>query len=312
MTAGSAAPLVTIVGTTSSGKSTLLNAIMGEWLIPTGVQETTLVPTRITSLAKTGTWSIVGGPSAGRFRTVAKIRTAIGEHIAHSRLPLDIVAPKRRWWLPILGAPFERAFHRKPGVVLQDLPGFGSEKDTDHLDTWHQSLVGSRVVVTLLSASQTDDHKAQHIIEFVAKRSASHGEACLWILSQVDEFATNDDGGDGLRRRCASITQMVESAVHQPVNLLPVSARAALLASLLGRLSTHTVPELRTIENWLFRDARSLLPDQRLPRKPLARWSRWFRARLAARLWKASGVDQLERQLLAALQKPERSRMKLH
>ncbi len=102
-----------VVGEFKRGKSTLLNALIGQDLLPTGIPPVTAVPTRVRS-----------GP---RLRVIATLADGAGREIS-SELIRDYVDEARN---PdnrraVLSVEVELPSGPPPGVVLVDVPGLGS------------------------------------------------------------------------------------------------------------------------------------------------------------------------------------------
>jgi ribosome biogenesis GTPase A len=102
-----------IVGEFKRGKSTLLNALIGQDLLPTGVPPVTAVPTRVRSSPRTR--------AVARFRdgTEREIRLdEIRDYVDESHNPGNRQA--------VVSVDIEVTAGLPPGVVLVDVPGLGS------------------------------------------------------------------------------------------------------------------------------------------------------------------------------------------
>jgi len=104
---------VLIVGEFNRGKSTVLNALIGRDLLPTGILPVTAVPTRVRSGPR--------GRALARFRDGTErevLLTEIRDYVDESRNPGNVRG------VAILDVEIEAGV--PSGVVLVDVPGFGS------------------------------------------------------------------------------------------------------------------------------------------------------------------------------------------
>lgn len=288
--------IISVVGTTSGGKSTLLNAIIGQWLLPTGVQETTQVATRIGFHRQPRRWTVDRAGHTTQYADEGSLRSALRTE-RPGRDAISISAPRRASNSALLPFVTSKFIRGRAGVSLQDLPGIVSQSDDVHLALQRRILRESHVVVVVLNALEPNEVKTQQVVDLVTRGALSSGVRCVWVLGRVDECMTDDHDRERLAARRVALTESIWTARGKRPRIHPVSARAALLASLVLRSTALRPADLEVIQRWLARDVSTLAPDLKLPRTPPPAWSTALRFRVARRLWRASGVSSLDRAL---------------
>jgi GTP-binding protein EngB required for normal cell division len=203
--------VILIAGEFKRGKSTLLNALAGIDLLPTGVLPVTTVPTRVTS-----------GPTAAarvRFRDGAlrEIRLdEIRDYVDESRNPGNR--------LGVGTVEVELSLGLPPGVVLVDVPGLGSS----HRHNTEAALAARPEADAALVVASVDPPIGQAELGLL-ERLCRHAARVDIVLNKVDYF---DEAG---RRTAEAFARevLVRSGLDDVV-VWPVSARRGLAARLAG------------------------------------------------------------------------------
>ena len=203
--------VVLIAGEFKRGKSTLLNALAGVDLLPTGVLPVTTVPTRVQS-----------GPGASarvRFRDGAVRGIPLGEirdYVDESRNPGNR--------LGVAAVEVELSLGLPPGVVLVDVPGLGSS----HRHNTEAALAALPEADAALVVASVDPPIGEAELRLLERlrRNAARVDVVLNKIDYVDDAA---------RRTAENFTRdVLERNGFERVGLWPVSARRGLAARLAG------------------------------------------------------------------------------
>jgi GTP-binding protein EngB required for normal cell division len=203
--------VVLIAGEFKRGKSTLLNALAGVDLLPTGVLPVTTVPTRVQS-----------GPGAAarvRFRDGGVREIGLGEirdYVDESRNPGNR--------LGVATVEVELSLGLPPGVVLVDVPGLGSS----HRHNTEAALAALPEADAALVVASVDPPIGEAELRLIERlrRHAARVDVVLNKIDYLDEPA---------RRAAEGFTRdVLERSGFEGVGLWPVSARRGLAARLAG------------------------------------------------------------------------------
>ena len=244
--------VVLIVGEFKRGKSTLLNALVGRELLPTGVAPVTTVPTRVRSGSRTR--------AQVRFRDGRQHEIRLDEirgYVDESHNPSN--------HRDVLGVDVEVPYGPTGGVELVDVPGLGSahahnteaalavlpEADAALVVASGDPPVGeaelrllrrvrdhaARVDVVLNKIDYLDEAGRRTAEDFTRRTLAQHGhtELAVWPVSARDGLAARASGDElgwrqsGMQALAASLARFVEDD------------RAALLARSLAKKAGRLV-----------------------------------------------------------------------
>lgn len=286
--------MIVVVGPTSSGKSTLVNALLGRALMPAGVQETTRCPVIIDVAARDGVRALSIGGDTRLAHDDPALRAALREAFSAERpslLRLEVATVRdaafRVPWVRLLPR------RRRPAFVV-DLPGLvHSTSAPTRTGELHASPT---VALVVLSAEDTDPTRDAAVLS-----AAPRGVPAIVALNKVDAF--DRDGDSGARRGSfiAERTQVVRAALGASTPVLPVCAIAALCAELLTGGSTFA--SAADIDDAAFSVPRTLWTRgerEALDSAPPSSWSREARGSAGMRLRGASGFTALLSALQAA------------
>ncbi len=213
---------VAFFGRVSSGKSSLLNRIIGNDLLPMGVTPVTSVPTRIRN---NSTPALLVWMADGRFERHGIEQ--LPEFVTEARNPGN----ERRITRVMAEVPLAILPEE---VVLVDTPGLGSLAFAGAAETlaYLPNCDLGVVLVDAASSLQTDD-----IATFDALRSAS--VPCLLVLSKADLVATDD-----LERLLEYTRKQVEKELGAPVDVTPLSCRPELSYLLNNWIGAQLAPRI--------------------------------------------------------------------
>jgi small GTP-binding protein len=197
--------LVSVVGEFKRGKSTLINALVGEEVLPTGVLPLTAVATEL----------VFGEPGAivehldGTRRSIELVEVA--DFVTEDRNPenerhVERVEVRGRWSL------------LEPGVVLVDTPGVGSIHK-HNTEVARAALLDSDGTVLVLSADAPLSEQERDLVRTLAARRAP----TFFVLNKADHVSGSEL--DEVRR---FVEQLLFDELGRKVRVFALSARAAL------------------------------------------------------------------------------------
>jgi GTPase SAR1 family protein len=174
-----------MVGTFSSGKSTLINRLVGEELLPSGRNVTTRIPVEIRHRSVPG----VGTRSNGvdRFSELSGGSSISGwiRKQQQGTIPQTL----ERLLVGLYAWPFD------PGVSLIDTPGFDSE-DPTHRTVVERVLRDVEVAVVVVEPRGLSDSAREFIAQHIARRVPN----VVFIINQLD-LVDDDDQVDEILER---------------------------------------------------------------------------------------------------------------
>jgi len=193
---------VACVGQFKRGKSTLINALIGGDLLPTGVVPVTAA---ITIVRYGATPRVLARFAGGLEREID--RSAIADYVAEERNPgnrkqvqaIEINAPS-----PILAS----------GMCLIDTPGLGSVFETNS-ETTRRFLPHIDAALVVLGADPPVSGEEASVIEQIARQVPD----VLFVLNKADRLPEDD-----LAQAAAFTRAALEKRIGRPMQLLIVSA----------------------------------------------------------------------------------------
>ena len=256
---------ISLIGTTSSGKSTLANLLCGHYILPTGVQETTtcvvelihdatcdrpilflgdvrrvtpyVVPCTDDADARSYIADLMLGPEFTA--NCLRLQLAMFLPIADS-LPRRQRARTRRCVLkPRAGTP-----RRDVRFTIQDFPGFQHAQDNRCLEFIEQFLNPESIPLFLFNAEETDHIKEEQLLRAFLKLIHSKGgswQSIIFVLNRMDAFV-RDHAPECALQQALQIRQMLIQRVvteiwqiNPPhnVKLIPLSSGVAFAAEML-------------------------------------------------------------------------------
>jgi GTP-binding protein EngB required for normal cell division len=202
---------VAVVGEFKRGKSTLVNALLRQEIVPSGVLPLTAVATEIAF----GDPVVVVELLDGARRTIELARLA--DYVTESanpenRLEVGHVEVWGRW--PLL----------EPGVVLVDTPGIGSVY-RHNTEASRVALLEADGAVMVLSADAPLSDQERELISVLAERRSP----TFFVLNKADHLTVDELGT--VKR---FVEQTLADLFGRGVNIFAVDSRSALAARRLG------------------------------------------------------------------------------
>jgi GTPase SAR1 family protein len=217
---------VYVVATMSSGKSTLINAMLGRDLLPSANEATTATITRVADDKTRSTFR--GRRISKDGRAVAVVEDMdLGKVDEWNRLDdtllIDIEGPIQ-------------AVQKRDNVrlVLTDTPGPNNSQDEDHELVTMSFIQDSRrnpLILYVLNASQlrtTDDERLLKLVANAMSKGGKQGkDRFIFVINKMDVF--DPDRGEHLPSILARVEKyLTENGIQDPL-IYPVSANLARL-----------------------------------------------------------------------------------
>lgn len=301
---------LSLVGTTSCGKSTIGNLLCGRFILPAGVQETT---THVVDIyhdihAHTPRLWMVDAEKNLQYETQvfvddAEIRSCI-ERLMSSvdtqiprislRLCLILYDPgllqQRNDLLlkvSVVGPPVLQEMRVNHGFVIRDFPGFQQHQDGP-LRVIDESFDDSGLIIYTFNAEETDHTKEDQLLSvlFTLLRRRGHDwRSIIFVLNRKDAFYRDLDPGGSLRSalaaRQARIKRFMDATWAQAPesatpDIIPLAAGPVFASEMLCWHDNRLASADRLfLEYQVEKLAFPLLPmdlRERLPRSP-CRWA---------------------------------------
>lgn len=197
--------LVAVVGEFKRGKSTLVNALVGEAVLPTGVVPLTAIATELRFGEPLATIVYLDG------RTEEIPRERIAAYVTESGNPENALGVARvevrgRW--PLL----------EPGAVLVDTPGLASLHD-HNTEAARAALLDADGAIVVLSADSPLSEQERDLLHLLRDRRSP----TFFVLNKSDHL-----GEDELAEVRQFVVKMIEEILHTSITVFAVDARSAL------------------------------------------------------------------------------------
>lgn len=195
-----------VFGTTSSGKSSIINLLLGEYLLPSGVQETTQIVTRIIQppiqsskiQAKSPLKILFERKSKNTFRTMQDV-TFAREYLlecmskTEDGLELEISVSQNTALKnsPTSIQSFQKMISPHSPFMFVDYPGINSFDDTYHASLLSEIPNDYTVIVFVFNAEEVDfkkEEKALKVFFQVLKNNQTSFANVIFVVNRIDSF----------------------------------------------------------------------------------------------------------------------------
>ncbi len=197
---------IATIGTTSSGKSTLTNALIGRRIAPIeagemsgGVLTITHADERTLEIEATpgSTWETGRWTNISDEEIYNRCSVVMHEYHEQRKHKKDIMAPQIKTSGPLLPVCNSELLGLPPGVGVEfiDLPGLKSIQDKANLAVIQPRVQKAFSLVALDYLQVDDEHRRRlleelkQVVEYLRGRT----DSMIFVLNRVDNIATNDD-----------------------------------------------------------------------------------------------------------------------
>jgi len=307
---------VALVGSTSTGKSTLGNALLGRYLLPCGVQATTHRIINVAQSVTCGHAQIEGRNGWKSWATDTECRDEMKRALSNSapvvRVKAALATSRYEWWRrhPVVG--WRRGFARlgrltyfSDDFLLVDSPGVAHAGDRAGLEAISEVVRNSTVALLVLSAGETDSQKEAQIVSACFRGLAGKPGRVVVVMNKMDVF-DRDEASDATRANILASRQKVVTELAQRAGLgetdvpvVPMIASAAFCAEVMPWSGTTLDAADQAFLRTGVADAcRLLIPQDTdaLPRR-VDDWSASQLKNALCALRRASGLVEILRQL---------------
>lgn len=281
---------IAMIGTTSSGKSTIVNALIGRKLAPIEAGEMSggvltlrhadesrlIVEATEGAIWETGDWTNLTDEEM-----YDRIRDGVMRpyHQARRKKSKSIIAaPQVTAFGPLLPAINSSLLGLPPGLGIEfiDLPGLKSVQDRTNLSVIQERVQKAFSLVALDYMQVDDDHRRQLLAELKEVVSFLRGrtDSMLFILNRIDQRGSDDLP---LSERLDSLRQEIKQELNlkEVPDILPFSGRLLYYAQCAkgpgGTLSITPEKRLAFLKA-MFQDCASEIKSRISGNKELRRW----------------------------------------
>ena len=286
---------IATIGTTSSGKSTIVNALMGRRIAPMeagemsggvltlkhSVDRTLVIEATENAVWETGEWTDINDQQLYD-------RIQIAMHSYHeARKKKEYIAPQITAHIPLLPACDANLSGLPEGINVEflDLPGLKSVQDKTNLAIL-QPLVGKAFSLVALDYMQVDEQHRQklltelkRVVEYLQGRT----DSMIFILNRVDQRGSDDKP---LEERLQQLKTEIQEQLNLPSlpDIIPFNARLLYYAQCAwGTNPLHTssdvTPEVRSrLLKSLFKDCANFIEyktDDNFSEFSIKFWTFW-------------------------------------
>ncbi len=215
---------INVVATMSSGKSTLINALLGTQLMPAANEATTATIVKIVDTDQDHFSAKAFDKSGQLIKSFDKISLD-----DMKTLNSDVAVSS----IEILGKiPFVQTTGMK--LVLVDTPGPNNSRDKSHEEMTYKMIADSdkSLVLYVMNGQQLGINDEKLFLDYVCQTMQTGGkqgrERFIFAVNKMDAFKPKDEGVDCIERALKGVSLGLEDRGIYSPNIFPVSACAAL------------------------------------------------------------------------------------
>lgn len=216
---------INVVATMSSGKSTLINALLGKQLMPAANEATTATIVRIVDDKDKDAFSAKAFDQEGNLVKELNAVTLKNMKALNSDPNVSIVELQGN-------IPFVRNSGMR--LVLMDTPGPNNSRDKRHEQMTYEMLENSdkSLVLYVMNGEQLGINDEKTFLDFVCGTMKDGGkqarERYIFAVNKLDAFKPKDEGLDCIDRALENVKKGLEDRKIIYPNIFPVAALPAL------------------------------------------------------------------------------------
>ena len=224
---------VNVIATMSSGKSTLINALLGKQLMPAANEATTEIIVKIIDTKQDNFSAIVYDASGNVIKRIDNITLEDMESLNHNA---NVSTIEIRGKIPFVESVGMR-------LVLIDTPGPNNSRNKHHQETTYRMISDSdkSLVLFVMNGEQLGINDEKVLLDYVCdcmkKGGKQSRERFIFAVNRMDRFSPKKEGLDCIERALIKVKEGLEDrGIYNP-NIFPVTSLAAL------ELRTNEDPE---------------------------------------------------------------------
>jgi predicted GTPase len=308
--------ILATTGTTSSGKSTLVNFLCGADVVPTAVSEMSagavtieynqekglIIEETLGALWECGWWRNVSDEEICK-----RLEQAMLSYIDNKKNQSNLAYPKFIIYYPFrLFKEYEQDLPRGVRVKILDLPGLSYVGDDSNMEVIKQCR--DALCLVTYNSQETDPQKVKSLLLQVVEEVKGLGgspERMLFILNKIDVFRDDKNWVESEKRFVEKTVKNIKSELTEQLReytkdierlqVIKLSTRPALLSlgiqNLDENLSIKSCKEARKYCASIIEDILDELPGG------VNKWTGHDRLRVAQELWQKSYAEEFQQYL---------------
>ncbi len=215
---------INVIATMSSGKSTLINALLGKQLMPAANEATTATIVKIEDVEQDN-FSATAYDKSGHIVKDIKAVTLEDMKKLNNDAMVSTVVLKGK-------IPFVSSVGMK--LVLVDTPGPNNSRDRSHQEMTYRMIADSdkSLVLYVMNGQQLGINDEKLFLDYICQKMQEGGkqsrERFIFAVNKMDSFKPKDEGLDCIDKALTNVKRGLEDRGIKSPNIFPVSACAAL------------------------------------------------------------------------------------
>ena len=216
---------INVVATMSSGKSTLINALLGQQLMPAANEATTATIVKIVDSIQEGFSAIALDKSGNQLGE--KIDSVTLEDMKRLNASEEVSTIELHGKIPFVSSVGMK-------LVIVDTPGPNNSRDSKHQEMTYRMISDSEksLVLYVMNGQQLGINDEKIFLDYVCQSMKQGGkqgrERFIFAVNKMDAFKPKDEGLDCIENALEKVkSSLEERGIHNP-NIFPVTACAAL------------------------------------------------------------------------------------
>lgn len=215
---------VNVVATMSSGKSTLINALLGKRLMPAANEATTATIVKIVDTEQDN-FSATAYDESGK--EVKKFNNITAEEMKELNTDPKVSTVEIEGRIPFVSSTGMK-------LVLVDTPGPNNARNKNHQEMTYKMVSDSdkSLVLFVMNGQQLGINDEKYLLDYICDNMKKGGkqsrERFIFAVNKMDAFSPKDEGEDCIERALENAKKGLEERGILNPNIFPVSAGAAI------------------------------------------------------------------------------------